>query len=193
MNRNIILASQSPQRKNLLSQLRIPFAVVPSKIDEAAITAKSHLERAKQVAFAKAKEVQKQYPNAIIIAGDTYVVDGEKEFEKPKSKQEAIEMLTHLSGKKVQELTGFAYFDAQQKIEVNTTVVVDFRFRTLSKHEIESYVANEPVLTWSASFCPAYDSGAALVEEVHGSLTSFTHGLPIELVAENLKKSGITF
>lgn len=193
MQRKIILASQSPQRNNMLKQLRIPFEVVPSYIDEAAITAQTHVERAKQVALAKAKEVQEQYPDAIIIAGDTYVVDGEKEFEKPRSIEEAREMLAYLSGRSVQELTGFAYLDPKQNIEVNTTVVVSFTFRELSKEEIENYVANEPVLTWSAAFCPAYDSGAALIADVQGSLTSFTHGLPIELVTENLKRSGVTF
>ena len=190
---NIILASQSPQRKNMLATLGVPFEVVPSQIDEAAITAATHFERAKQVALAKAQAVHKKYPEAIIIAGDTYLVDGEKEFEKPVDVAEAQSMLEYLSGKKVQEVTGFAYIDQQNKIEVSTTVVVKLQFRQLSIKEIKRYVETEPVLTWSAAFCPAYDTGVALIASVEGSVTSFTHGLPIELVAENFRKSGVIF
>ena len=58
----------------------------------------------------------------------------------------------------------------------------------LSESEIEHYVKTEPVLTWSAAFSPAYDSGMALIENVRGNLTAFSHGLPIDLLIDFLKE-----
>jgi MAF protein len=188
---HIVLASQSPQRKDILQTLRQPFIVAPSFIDEAAITANTHLERARLVAQAKATKVQIDYPESIIIAGDTYVLNGDQALEKPTSLQQATEMLTQLSGKTCLAITGVCYLDPAINFKHVQTVTTQFVFRELSNSEIAQYVANEPVLTWSAGFCPAYPTGAALVARIEGSFTSFTHGLPLEVITACLRKSGI--
>lgn len=189
----IILASQSPQRKKLLEKLGISFTVVPANVDEKSINAPTSEERAQQIAFAKAQKIQSQNPDAIIIAGDTFVVVEGKELEKPSSLAEAEQMLSLLSGKTAKAISGLAYFDPQLNLRQSEFVVTTFTFRKLSQQEIADYVQHNPVLTWSAAFSSAYDEGVALVATVDGSLTSFTHGLSLEKVAKLLQKSGVDF
>jgi len=185
------LASQSPQRKLILDTLHIPFKVMPADVDEQAIVNDDPRKRAELVARAKAEEIQINNPNSIVIAADTFTqIDG-RSFEKPESKREAKEMLMAQSGKEGQALTGFCYLDSEKELNFSTVVVTDFKFRPLSQREIAHYISNEPVTTWSAAFCPGYPSGMALVEWIKGSMTGFTHGLPIELVAKLLKESGV--
>jgi septum formation protein len=191
MSRTIILASQSPQRKNLMQSLQIEFEVVPADIDEQAVVAADPKVRAGLVAEAKAKEVQKKYPQGIIIAADTYIVlDGEI-LEKPVDLEEAREMLQKQSGRSMSEMTGFCYLDPKSGTEVVTTAVAEVEFRELSEAEIEQYVITQPVMTWSAAFCPAYDSGATLIKSISGSFTGFTHGLPLEELIPLLQQSKV--
>lgn len=191
MSSLVILASQSPQRQNLMSSLGIPFEVCPANIDEQAIIHSDSKIRAGLVAQAKAQAVQKKYPQAIIIAADTYIDLAGETLEKPVDLDEARDMLQKQSGKVMTELTGFCYLDPQNKMEVVTTAVAAVEFRELTQVEIERYVITQPVLTWSAAFCPAYDSGATLIKTINGSFTGFTHGLPLEELVPLLQKSGV--
>lgn len=190
MTRQIILASQSPQRKAILLAIGVPFEVIPANIDEKSIQAKDQETRASKIATAKANAISVQYPEAIVIAADTYIVDGNQALEKPESLEEARQMLRQQSGREVFEYTGVCYIDPIKKIKHIGTAITELVFRKLSEREIERYVTTEPVLTWSAAFCPAYDSGAALIDHINGSFTGFTYGLPLEVIIPLLKKSG---
>lgn len=187
----IILASGSKQRKALMDGLHIQFEVIPSDIDEKAITAISQVERARIIALSKAQEVSKKYPEAIIISGDTFTFFNGKAYEKPQSLEEAKQMLKEQSGQKGICYSGCAYLDLKNNIEYSTTTETTFIFRELSEKEIEKYVANNPVLTWSAGFCPAYPEGINMIKAIAGSLSSFSHGLPMEVVVPLLEKSGV--
>ena len=187
----IILASGSKQRKALIDGLKIPFKVVPSDIDEKAIAALTEKDRARMIALAKAQAVCKKYPEAIVIAGDTFTFVNGTAYEKPKDLAEAKQMLHEQSGKQGTCYSGCAYIDPKNKIEFSTTVETTLIFRELSEGEIENYVQHNPVLTWSAAFCPAYPEGIALIRATAGSLSSFTHGLPMEVVIPLLEKSGV--
>lgn len=191
MNRQVILASQSPQRRNLMKSLNIEFEVMPADIDEQAIVDGDPHLRAGLVAEAKARAVQKKYPEAIIVAADTYIVLGGETLEKPVNLNEAREMLRKQSGRSMKELTGFCYLDPKNNLEVVTTAVAAVEFRNLNQAEIEHYVTTQPVLTWSAAFCPAYDSGATLIKSISGSFTGFTHGLPLEELIPLLQESKV--
>ncbi len=190
-SRKVILASQSKQRYKLFKTLNIDFEVKPAKINEQNIEASSQVERAKQVASAKAQEVSNQNPQDIVVAADTYAVAEEKVLEKPKTEEEAKKMLKLLSAQTFKALTGFCYIDLVENINYKVTKVVQVEFRKLSVEEIDHYVKTEPVLTWSAAFSPAYDTGMALIASISGSLTAFTHGLPIEELTKFLRKSRV--
>ncbi len=191
MHKKIILASQSKQRLKVFKTLNLDFDIVSADLDEQLIKISDPAERAKKIARLKAEVVVKQYPKAIIISGDTYGFFNNEFFEKPKILEEAKEMLARLSGQNFQAFTGFCYLDLEKDLSFSTVKVMEVKMRLLSTKEIEHYVNTEPVLTWSAAFSPAYDSGAALIENFHGSYTSFTYGLPMEDVVMCLKKSEI--
>lgn len=189
--REIILASQSPQRKIIFQTLHLPFQVIASDIDEKVFKAETHELRAQHIAWAKAEKIFQLHPEAIIIAADTFTELNGQAFEKPTDLQEAKTMLQKQSGKKGVCYTGFAYIDQKNNIKYRDTALTEFMFRHLSNQQIDNYISANPVLTWSAAFCPAYPEGIGLVSFVSGSLSSFTHGLPIEIVTQQLKNSGV--
>ena len=186
-----ILASQSPQRAKLVKTLPYDWQIMPADIDEAAIKFKNPLDKARKIALAKAEVIlAKTKGAAIVIAADTFSVCQGKILEKPKTKAEAREMLQWQSAKKTRSLTGYAFcYRAGEKIIKETAVIeVKAKFRRLSSAEIEEYLANNPVLTWSAAFSAAYDAGMALICEINGNPTALTHGLPIDLVADFIRR-----
>lgn len=186
----LILASQSAQRQAILAGLGIEFTVHPANIDELAIQHPDHHQRIVKVAREKAHAIAIQYPKHLILSGDTYVLCEGKSFEKPINRTDAIKMLTFLSDKKCQEITGVCLLNTLTGSEDVAVIPTEFTFRKLSSQEIDHYVTEQPVLQWSAAFSPAYAAGAALIASVAGSLTSFTHGMPVEWVMEKLQARG---
>lgn len=186
MNRKIILASQSKQRFNLLKALSLPIEALPADIDEQAVPFTNQYDKAEKIALAKAQKVALKYENAIIVAADTFCYVQGKILEKPKNIEEAREMLAFQSGKEIEALTGYAFLDTKLNLQVSGCEKVLVKMRHLGADEIERYVTNEPVLTWSAAFSPAYDSGMALIESINGNLTAFSHGLPANLLMDFL-------
>ena len=187
----IILASQSAQRKSMMDTLGISYEIIPADIDEKRIVAQDLAERAQKIALAKAEEIEKLHPEAIIIAADTYGDLHGQALEKPADKKEAAEMLRAQSGNWVKGYTGFAYLDGKMQKKHHEVFVFEYKFRSLSDSEIQYYVSHNPVTTWAAGIAPAYDEGLALLETMKGSLTAFSHGLPMERVASFLKESNV--
>lgn len=187
----LILASQSPQRLAIVRALGLEVQQDPASIDERAIRHVDPLEQAKLIAEAKARSVASRHPDAWVIAADTYcVVDGVV-YEKPVDLNDARRMLREQSGKTTQEVTGVALYHATADKMYSDVTVVEVVFRKLSEKEIDHYVTTEPVLTWSAAFCPAYETGMVLIDSINGSFTSFTHGLPVEWLMDKLRSLGV--
>jgi len=187
MSKKIILASKSKQRFKLLkASLFLPIEVLPADIDEQAVPFINQYDKAEKIALAKAQKVAKNYPDAIIVAADTFCYLQGRTLEKPKTLAEAREMLRFQSGQELEALTGYAFLDTRSKLQKSGCEKVLVKMRHLSDGEIEKYISTEPVLTWSAAFSPAYDSGMALIESIKGNLTAFSHGLPINLLMDFL-------
>lgn len=189
--RKIILASGSRQRKLLFETLGIPFEIIPADIDEKAVSFDDLKSRAANIARAKAEAVAKGNPDSIIIAADTYVVKDGKALEKPHDLKEAEEMVTDLSGDESIAYSGYCYIDKKSQINESGVAETLTKFRHLSPEFIKHYINNNPVQEWSAAFSPAYHEGMALVDSIEGSFTSFTHGLPLEIIVPLLQKSGV--
>ena len=191
MSYQVILASQSPQRQLLLTGLGISFESVPAHLDEKQIIAASPELRAQAVASAKADAIATRYPEAIIIAGDTFVVLDGKSLEKPQDKAEARQMLQFQSGRTITVVSGFCYFDPHQNIRHSSHQVMSATMRDLSTAEIDRYVKTQPVTSWSGSFSPSYHEGAAFFTDIHGSYSVFVYGLPVDELVPLLRKSKI--
>ena len=140
---NLILASQSPRRRELLALFGRPFAVRVADIDETMDPEKSPFDEVARVSRCKALAVERTAED-VVIAADTIVVCRQQVLGKPKSPREAVQMLQLLSGKDHQVMTGVTVLYADRC--VTFTEVTDLHFRELSQQEIQRYVdSGEPM------------------------------------------------
>lgn len=184
----IILASGSKQRALILETLGIPFIIIPANIQEKAIRHTDLKKQASAIAQTKAEYVARTH-TGIVIAADTFNTVGHELFEKPRNKKEASFMLRKLSGKESVCYTGYCYIDTENNIKEIGTVTIRVRFRDLSDADIARHIQTHPVVQWAAGFSPAYTDTLYLIASIQGSLTGFSHGLPLERIIPLLKKS----
>lgn len=184
------MASGSKQRKIMMDTLNVPYIVIPADIDEKEIHDENFEFRAEKIARAKAEDVAKKH-EGIIISADTFSVCDGKILEKPKSLEEAVDMLKLQADKTCTLYTGFCYIDKVNQIDYSKTAITKYELRKLSDKEINRFVENNPVTEWAAAFSPAYTYQLGFIKRIEGSLTGSTHGLPIELLIPCLEKSGV--
>ena len=134
----LILASQSPRRKELLRLFRLPFTVRVADIDETMDLNKSPFDEVARVSRCKAEAVARGEDD-IVIAADTIVVCQGQVMGKPRDTEDAKAMLRLLSGRDHQVMTGMCVIRGKQC--VTATEVTDIHFRALSDAEIDAYVA----------------------------------------------------
>lgn len=170
----IILASQSPRRKELLGLLNIPFTVRVADIDEAMDPSLPPYDEVARVSRLKAEAICRE-PEDIVIAADTIVVCDGKVLGKPADETDACRMLNALSGRVHQVMTGMTVL--QEDTCISCTEVTDVYFRTLSQKQIEAYVATGDPMDKAGSY--GIQSGAApFVEKIHGDYYNVV-GLPV--------------
>ncbi len=183
----LILASSSPRRQELFKQVNIPFAVRLPKVDESQIIAHDPIEKVKQLAMEKGKNVAMREPNEVILAADTVVAYKQTIFEKPKNREEAFHMISTLSGKAHDVFTGVMIRSSnEERVFVEQTKVV---FWPLSNSEIDWYVStNEPYD--KAGAYGIQSLGALFVKEIIGDYYNVV-GLPLSRVVRELSEFSI--
>lgn len=188
MAKNLILASGSPRRKNLLTVTGFEFQIIKSNYEEDMTIDMNPQDLVQFLALNKAKDVAKNN-QGVILAADTFVVFNNKILGKPKDKEDAKKMLRILSGKTHQVMTGIAIIDTQTKNQSSKIVISDVTFRNLSDKDIENYVNTGEPMDKAGSYA-VQTNNASLVENINGDYTSII-GLPIGKVIEELKKFDI--
>ncbi len=153
----LILASQSPRRKQLLGLYGLPFTVKVSDIDETMDPAADPAQEVARVARLKALATQRE-PEDVVVAADTIVVCQGKVLGKPHSEAEAKQMLSLLSGRDHQVMTGVAVLRGSQ--ERVFTEITDLHFKPLSEREIDRYVASGEPMDKAGAY--GIQGGAAL-------------------------------
>ena len=156
----LILASQSPRRKELLGLFHIPFVIRVADIDEAMDQNKAPFDEVARVSRLKALAVERNHED-VVIAADTIVVCNGKVLGKPHSQEEAVQMLTLLSGRDHQVMTGVTVIAGEK--EETFTEVTDIHFRPLSETEIRAYVATGEPMDKAGAY--GIQGGAALFAE----------------------------
>lgn len=156
----VILASQSPRRKELMGLFHIPFTVRVSDADETMPPELSPAEAVALVSRRKAEAVPRQTDD-LVIAADTIVVLGEEILGKPKDPADARRMLRLLSGRDHQVMTGMTLLRGQQTLVC--TEITDIHFRPLSDREIDAYVRTGEPMDKAGSY--GIQGGAALFAE----------------------------
>lgn len=183
MTKKLILASSSPRRQELLKQVMIPFTVRELSIDESKIDNKNPFEKVKQLATLKGKNVTIQHKNEVILTADTVVVDGEHIFEKPNDKEEAIHMLSKLSGNVHEVLTGVMIRSINDEIVFVEQTKVEFW--PLSNKEINWYVSTKDPYDKAGGY-GIQSIGAMFVKQIIGDYYNVV-GLPISRVVRELR------
>ena len=170
----LILASQSPRRKELLGLFHIPFTVCVADIDETMDLHKPVYDEVARVSCAKAQAVACD-PEDVVIAADTVVVCDGQVLGKPADKADAYRMLRLLSGRDHQVMTGMTVLRGDKKL--TCTEVTDIHFRELSDREIYSYIETGEPMDKAGSY--GIQGGAALfVQRLNGDYYNVM-GLPV--------------
>ena len=186
---NLILASQSPRRKNLLEQAGFDFEVIPGNFDEGSVPLDKPESYARLLAIEKANQIGNQYPDSWVIGADTVVCIDGAILGKPSSKQDARRMLDLLSGKTHQVVTGYALIkNAEQKLFTDA-VRTDVSFKTLSTEEVEWYIQTSEPFDKAGGYA-IQGLGSFLVKRINGSYTNVV-GLPVCEVIELLYREGV--
>lgn len=182
--RKVILASESPRRRELMSSLGLNYMTASARIEEYLDASLSVEEAVMQVAEAKATAVQQQYPNDIILGADTIVVVDDEIMGKPKNDEDAKRMLEKLSGREHRVLTGVAILRKEEKeLFVEETKVYFYDF-------------DESILAWylgtkeSKDKAGAYGiqgKGSVLVRRIEGDYYNVV-GLPLAETYRRLRK-----
>ncbi len=178
----LILASQSPRRRELLGLFRVPFEVRAADIDETMDETLPPYDEVARVSRIKAEATPREADD-IVIAADTIVVVGGKVLGKPRSAAEATQMLELLSGRDHQVMTGLTVL--RGNTAVTHTEVTDLHFRELTEAEIAAYVQSGEPMDKAGSY--GIQGGAALFcEKMVGDYYNVV-GLPVCKLGQILK------
>jgi septum formation protein len=186
---SLILASNSPRRRDLLNQAGLTFTVIPSTIDESSVTAASPEEQVRLLAEAKADEVAQRYPESWVIGADTMVIVENTTLGKPRTPAEARHMLETLSGKTHKVLTGYCICCKRAQRSFSETVETKVVFKPLTNREIDWYIDTAEPFDKAGAYA-AQGLGTFLIKRVEGSYTSVV-GLPVCQVMDFLLKQGV--
>lgn len=190
--KKLVLASKSPRRQLLLTQLGLPFEIrTGSEVDETVPEDIALHDAPAFIAHQKAQPIRQTLkPNEILIASDTLVCLDDKALGKPKGRDEAIEMLRSLSGKEHLVITGVALFHGDKHHSFSATTKV--YFRRLKEKEIEYYVDKYQPYDKAGAYGIQEWIGHAAVERIEGSYYNVM-GLPVALLYSELTKFLNTF
>lgn len=209
----LVLASASPRRKELLERMGFNVKVVPSTADESVLEGESPENFVKRVARDKVLTIVERiqatlYPenpdvvqpmvkpgpkdmrSRWIVGADTIVVKDNKILMKPRDNNDAFEMLLNLSGNEHTVITGFCIFDVLKNKEGIQAVKSTVKFKRLTKVEIEKYLAVGESLDKAGAYS-VQGVGAYLVDWIEGSYTNIV-GLPLCQVIEMMEEMGAT-
>jgi septum formation protein len=179
-----ILASNSPRRKEILTQAGFQFSVLPSDVDESFPSDMKAQEVPVMLAERKAKALLETCAGSLILAADTVVILENEILNKPLDKQDALQMLTKLSGKTHEVVTGIALASPQGIITAADSAFVTFR--ELANWEMEWYVRGGSSLDKAGAYGVQDFIGMAGIEQLNGSFYTVM-GLPIYRVYELMK------
>lgn len=188
--KQLVLASTSPYRRELLGRLGLPFVVANPDTDETALAGETPTATALRLSEAKARAVANQHPGALIIGSDQVAEMDGRIFGKPGTHDKAVEQLRALSGKTVNFFTGLCVLDAATGKAELCGVPTLVGFRELSDTEIANYLRREPAYNCAGS-AKSEGLGIALLTRIHGDDPNALVGLPLIALCELLRKHGM--
>ena len=180
----VVLASASPRRRELLARLIPEFKIDVADLDEEALVVADPVETAELLALAKALAVAKRNPQTLVIGGDTVVALGSRQFSKPGSRAEGVEMLMTLSSRQHRVISAAALVWPGGQVVISD--IAEVSFRTLSVEEAEAYVATGEPMDKAGGY--AIQGGAAsFVARLDGEIETVV-GMPLSRLGDALAK-----
>lgn len=188
---DLVLASGSPRRRELLTEAGYDFHVDLPGIEENEDTSLPIRLLTAENAAAKADVVAARRPGSVVIAADTLVLLGETVLSKPADLADAARMLAELSGKSHEVFTAVAIRDLSKNRHFDLTVTTKVHFKTLSDEAMADYHARIDPLDKAGAYA-AQEHGELIIESIEGSMSNVV-GLPMDEVAAVLRDHfGIT-
>ena len=182
----IVLASASPRRRELMARIAPEFRVVPTDVDESAIIEKDPLAFAIAAAAQKARRAAESFPEAIVIGADTVVALGLRILGKPVDREDARAMLRALSGRRHRVMTGLAFYRGAEDRLLTGYDLTYVTFRELTDEMIEGYLDQGTFLDKAGAYA-VQEVGDAFVARMKGDYDNVV-GFPVEKVRRMLAR-----
>lgn len=187
--KKIILASNSPRRKQLLQQIGLKFQAIGSDYEEDMTEKLPPMQLAKKLSLGKAKALTNKYKNHIIIGADTFIVFKNKLLGKPHTEKIAISTLKSIGGKCIYVVSGVSIIDTSKNKIISESIRTKIFIKKLSNEEIYNYVQTKEPLDKAGAF-GIQELGAIFVEKIEGDYYAIV-GLPLNLLYNMLKEFDI--
>jgi len=187
----LVLASSSPFRKELLSRLGLPFTTAHPALDETPLRGETADALVRRLARLKAEAVAPAHPHALIIGSDQTACIDDELLGKPGDYEHAVRQLQRLSGQRVEFLTALYVINSttnRTQLDVIPTTVV---FRRLTDTTIKNYLAREPAFNCAGSF-KSEGLGISLLEKIESDDPTALIGLPLICLTTLLENEGLT-
>jgi septum formation protein len=183
----MILASESPRRRELLAAVGVPFRVVPSGVDEIPLPGESPSRFVRRAALDKGEAVAALHPSSFVLSADTIVVADGRILGKPRDRAEARRMLSRLAGCEHRVVTAICLLCGERGYRDLATEVTRVRFRPLTAAEIAAYARTGECDDKAGAYA-AQGAGMLLIDRVAGSFSNVV-GLPMTRVVTMLARA----
>lgn len=187
--KQIILASASPRRKDILEKTGLKFQVDAGAYEEDMGLDMEPHKLARFLSLEKASAVARKFTNGLIIAADTFIIFKGEVLGKPHTDKEAKRMLSLLNGKTHSVITGFTILDTGSNKKISRSVETKVSFKKLTENEIKAYIKSGEPLDKAGAYA-IQGLGAVIVKYIEGDYFNVM-GLPLSSLTEALKKFGV--
>ncbi|MCL2875356.1 MAG: Maf family nucleotide pyrophosphatase [Betaproteobacteria bacterium] len=186
----LILASTSIYRRQLLERFGLPFETSSPQTDETRLPGEAPEHLAQRLALAKARDISRLRPGALVIGSDQTAALGVEIFGKPGAIENAVAQLQRMSGQEVLFHTAVALIDGRNGFEQCESILTRVRFRSLDESEIRRYLEHEPALDCAGS-AKCEGLGITLLDALSGDDPTALIGLPLIALARMLRTAGV--
>lgn len=187
---NLILASSSPYRRELLERLQLPFSVVSPNVDETPLAGETPEQTALRLAQQKARKIGELHPDSLVIGCDQVATLDGLQLGKPITHDNAVKQLTFMRGRMVTFYSALCLFNAATGSMQADDVVYEVKFRQLSDEQIENYLLKEQPYHCAGS-AKSEGLGIALIEWMRGEDPNALIGLPLIRLVTMLQNEGV--
>ncbi|MDR9468764.1 Maf family protein [Marinospirillum sp.] len=187
---DLVLASSSPYRQQLLQKLQLPFTSASPDIDETPLGHESAPQLVERLACLKAQALAHRFPQALIIGSDQVCCHQGLILGKPGNREQAIQQLSQLQGQSVSFYTGLCLYNATSQQSQSLVDEFKVHFRALSPDQIRFYVDAEQPFDCAGSF-KSEGLGITLFQRLEGDDPNSLIGLPLIRLTELLRQAGV--